>query len=133
MNRHSDNRRPPPSTGRQDRHRSATPPQPPGPEMQEPAEDALPPETGAYLPPRGRDHYNRGRSHDVGFGCLVFFLVACLGIAVVLVAVGFMPMGDDLLPAGALAPGSEPADTTTTPAGDGGGGGGDAGLGEGVE
>lgn len=136
MNRHSDNGLPPPSTGRQDRHRPATPRAPSAaPEIHTPVDEAAPLDHGEHLPPRGMHHYSRGRGHEVGFGCLVFFLVGCIGIAVVLVALSFRSTGDDFMPEGAMAPGAEAVDGSTAasaPASaDGGGAGDGAGGGDG--
>ncbi len=133
MTDHPGDRRPPPSTGRQDRHRPPTPPtRASGQETLAPDQDALPPEPPAeHLPPRGMDYYNHDRGRELGVGCLVFLVVACFAIAIILVVIGFMPMGDETMPAGVAAPGAAPTDSASAPPPDAGGGGDGAGTGAG--
>lgn len=96
-------RRPPPSTGRQDRHRPA--PTDPVPDPR--GEPAGP------LPPRGAAHYAKGRTHQLGLGCLVALFVFGAGAALILLVLGLSPSGE-FVPAGGDVP---RAAVTENPAG----------------
>jgi hypothetical protein len=89
-----ENRRPPPSTGRQDRHR----PEPPDPAPEPRGEPAAP-----LPPPRGAAHYDKARANQIGLGCLVALFLAGSAGAVILLALG-LTSNDDFVPAGSIAP-----------------------------
>lgn len=104
-------RRPPPATGRQDRHAP--------PASRQPDHEEIPPVEP--LPgPRGADYYARSRSQPYGLGCLIVLALLTAGTAVVLLAIALMPARDPgfepiAAPPAATAPG-EPAPAATSEA-----------------
>jgi hypothetical protein len=102
-------RRPPPATGRQDRHAQ--------PASRMPDYDDIPPVEP--LPgPRGAEYYARSRSQPYGLGCLIVLALLTAGTAVVLLALALMPARDTVFepaaPPAATAPGEPAAAPATT-------------------
>jgi hypothetical protein len=85
-------RRPPPATGRQDRHGRAKA------RLTDQADD-VGDATDEYMPhvaPRGQNFYEQSRQTSYGFGCLIAAGLIGIAAAAVLVIVAFLPTQEDI-------------------------------------